>query len=85
MMSENKFGMPMRRDDSDKIEKSRSSIESLRNYVYDSGLCLNPNHYDAKKRKIEHVAAPELDTDVVNKSYGRTHASRFAKRDRGII
>ena len=47
MMSVNKFGMPMRRDDSDEIEKSRSSIESLRNYEHDSGL--NPNHYDAKK------------------------------------
>jgi len=65
----NKFGMPMKRDDSEEIEKSRSSIESLRNYVHDSGLCLNPDHYDAKKRKIEHVAALEFDTDMVNKSY----------------
>ncbi|KYN38932.1 hypothetical protein ALC56_06692 [Trachymyrmex septentrionalis] len=69
MMSVNKFGMPMRRDDSDEIEKSRSSIESLQNYVHDNGLCLNPDHYDAKERKIEHVAAAEFDTDVVNKSY----------------
>ncbi|KYN28494.1 hypothetical protein ALC57_02086 [Trachymyrmex cornetzi] len=68
-MSVYKFGMPLRRDDSDKIEKSRSLIESLRNYVHDSGLCLNPDHYDAKERKIEHVAAPEFDTDAVNKSY----------------
>ena len=65
-MSVNKFGMSMRGSD---VEKSRSSIESLRNYVHDSGLCLNPDHYDAKERKIEHVAAPEFDTDVVNKSY----------------
>ena len=50
MMSVNKFGMPMRRDDSEEIEKSRSSIESLRNYVHDSALCLNPDHYDAKKK-----------------------------------
>ena len=50
------------------IEKSRSSIESLRNYVHDNELCLNPDHYDAKERKIKHVAAPEFDTDV-NKSY----------------
>ncbi|KYN41682.1 hypothetical protein ALC56_03902 [Trachymyrmex septentrionalis] len=35
----------------------------------DSGLCLNPDHYDAKERKIEHVATPEFDTDVINKSY----------------
>ncbi|KYN12353.1 hypothetical protein ALC57_15466 [Trachymyrmex cornetzi] len=61
--------MPLRRDDSDEIEKSRSLIESLRNYVHDSELCLNPDHYDGKKRKIEHVAAPEFDTDAVNKSY----------------
>ena len=80
MMSENKFGMPMRRDDSDEIEKSRSSIESLRNYVHDSGLCLNLDHYDAKKRKIEHVAAPEFDTDIVNKSYVER-----TLRDRRII
>ncbi|EGI59614.1 hypothetical protein G5I_12232 [Acromyrmex echinatior] len=51
------------------MSKKRSSIESLRNYVHDNGLCLNPDHYDAKERKIEHVAAPEFDTDVVNKSY----------------
>ncbi|KYN22395.1 hypothetical protein ALC57_05207 [Trachymyrmex cornetzi] len=44
-------------------------METLRNYVYNNGLCLNPDHYDAKKRKIEHVAAPEFDTDAVNKSY----------------
>ncbi|KYN27426.1 hypothetical protein ALC57_03190 [Trachymyrmex cornetzi] len=56
----------MRRDE---IEKSRSSTETLRNYVYNNGLCLNPDHYDAKKRKIEHMAAPEFDTDAVNKSY----------------
>ncbi|KYN16043.1 hypothetical protein ALC57_11712 [Trachymyrmex cornetzi] len=61
--------MLLRRDDSDEIEKSRSLIESLRNYVHDSGFCLNPDHYDAKERKIEHVAAPEFDTDAVNKSY----------------
>ena len=66
MMSVNKFGMSMRGNE---IEKSQSSIESLRNYVHDNGLCLNPDHYDAKERKIEHVAAPEFDTDVVNKSY----------------
>ncbi|KYN22270.1 hypothetical protein ALC57_05333 [Trachymyrmex cornetzi] len=61
--------MPLRRDDSDEIGKSRSLIESLWNYVHDSGLCLNPDHYDAKERKIKHVAAPEFDTDAVNKSY----------------
>ena len=66
MMSVNKFGMSMRGNE---IEKSQSSIESLRNYVHDNGLCLNPDHYDAKERKIEHVAGPEFDTDVVNKSY----------------
>ena len=80
MMSVNKFGMPMRRDDSEEIEKSRSSIESLQNYVHDNGLCLNPDHYDAKKRKIEHVAAPKFDTDVVNKSYVER-----TLRDRRII
>ncbi|KYN26646.1 hypothetical protein ALC57_03982 [Trachymyrmex cornetzi] len=47
-------------------------METLRNYVYNNGLYLNPDHYDAKKRKIEHVAAPEFDTDAVNKSVERT-------------
>ncbi|KYN42480.1 Sodium-dependent nutrient amino acid transporter 1 [Trachymyrmex septentrionalis] len=56
--------MPMRKNDSEEIEKSPSSIESLRNYVHNSGLCLNPDHYDAKERKIVHVAVPEFDTDV---------------------
>ena len=62
----------------DEIEKSRSSIESLRNYVHDSGFCLNPDHYDAKKRKIEYVAAPEFNTDVVNKT---TSNARFEIRE----
>ena len=52
-----------------KKSKSRSSIESLRNYIHNSGLCLNPDQYDVKKRKIKHIAAPEFDTDVVNKTY----------------
>ena len=68
----------------DEIGKSRSLIESLRNYVHDSGLCLNLDHYDAKKRKIEHVATPEFDTDVVNKTYlERTLLD--SRNDQGII
>ena len=59
--------------------KSKSR-NSLRNYVHDSGFCLNPDHYDAKKRKIEYVAAPKFDTDVVNKSYVER-----TLRDRRII
>ena len=57
----------MRRDDSEEIEIA--IVESLRNYIHNSGLCLNPDQYDVKKRKIKHIAAPEFDTDVVNKTY----------------
>ncbi|KYN11399.1 hypothetical protein ALC57_16449 [Trachymyrmex cornetzi] len=68
-MSVNKFGMQMRKDNYDEIEKSQLSIESLRNYIHNNGLYLNPDHYDVKERKIEHVATPEFDTDAVNKRY----------------
>ncbi|KYN20087.1 hypothetical protein ALC57_07567 [Trachymyrmex cornetzi] len=68
-MSVNKFGMQMGKNNYDKIEKSQLSIESLRNYIHNNGLYLNPDHYDAKERKIEHVATPEFDTDAVNKHY----------------
>ncbi|KYN30265.1 hypothetical protein ALC57_00270 [Trachymyrmex cornetzi] len=57
------------KDNCDEIEKSQLSIESLRNYIHNNGLYLNPDHYDAKERKIEHVAAPKFDTDAVNKRY----------------
>ena len=76
MMSVNKFGMSMRGNE---IEKSRSLIESLRNYVHYNGLCLNPDHYDAKERKIERVVGPEFDTDVVNKK--ATSSVRFEIRE----
>lgn len=63
-MSVNKFGGSLNRAHGDK-----GSIEVLRSYVRNSALCLNPDHYDAKKRKIVRVAAPNLDTDATNKGY----------------
>ena len=53
MMSVNKFDIQMRKDDRDEIEKLQSSIESLQNYIRNSGLYLNSDRYDAKERKIE--------------------------------
>lgn len=44
-------------------------VESVRGYVRNSAICLNPDHYDAKKRKIVHIARPAYDTDATNKGY----------------
>jgi len=39
----------------------------MRNYVHDNALCHVATDYDAKSRKIRHVAQPEADT--ANKLY----------------
>lgn len=60
----NKFGRSLNR-----ANDEERSVESLRGYVRNSALCLNPDHYDAKKRRIVRVATPSLDTDVANRGY----------------
>ena len=74
----------MKKDNCDEIEQSQLSIESVRNYIRNNKLYLIPDHYETKERKIEYVAAPEFDTDAVNKSYIKS-SLRFKKRNRGIV
>lgn len=41
----------------------------LRNYVRSNALCLTSYGFDARSRKIQHVAEPQFDSDAANKSY----------------
>lgn len=41
----------------------------LRNYVRSNALCLKTNDFDARSRKIRHVATPQCDDDAANKLY----------------
>ena len=41
----------------------------LRNYMRDNALCMTGEDFNAKSRKIRHVAQPTADTDAVNKLY----------------
>lgn len=41
----------------------------LRNYVHSNALCLKTNDFDARSRKIRHVAQPQFDSDAANKLY----------------
>lgn len=76
-MSVNKFGDSLNRASGD----DRRAIESLRGYVRNSALCLDPDHYDAKKRRIVRVARPSLENDVTNKAYVD---DAFVERDRSL-
>ena len=71
-MSVNKFGMTSSErigEEMQIIERTRSAIEGLRNYVRKNTLTLHGEDYDAKDRKIRRVARPDIDTDVANKTY----------------
>lgn len=63
-MSMNKFGKSL-----NGASNAERAISLIRGYVRNSALCLNPDQYDAKKRRIVRVAAPLFDTDVTNKGY----------------
>ena len=41
----------------------------IRNYVRDNALCIVATDFDAKSRKIRHVALPVDDGEVANKRY----------------
>lgn len=51
------------------IVENRQSIDSLRDYVKDSALCLKDNAYDAGERRIRGITTPQNDSDAVNKGY----------------
>lgn len=70
-MSVNKFGMTLRKRESETPWRARATIESLRGHVRENALCLNDDSYDARERKIRRLAAPEVETDAVNASFVR--------------
>jgi len=41
----------------------------VRSFVRDNALCATSTDYDARSRKIKHVAEPLDDTDAANKRY----------------
>ena len=64
----NKFGLFERRNDAT-VNNWYHWNGLMRNYVRDNALCRVATDYDAKSRKIRHVAQPEVDTDAANKLY----------------
>lgn len=61
----NKFGLFERKNDATNDHWDRF----MRSYVREKALCRIATDYDARSRKIRHVAQPEADTDAVNKLY----------------
>lgn len=62
----NKFGITLGRSGTDPYYQWSGLV---RNYVRDNALCIVATDFDAKSRKIRHVALPVDDGDVVNKRY----------------
>ena len=62
----NKFGISLGRSGTDSYYQWSGLI---RNYVRDNALCIVATDFDAKSRKIRHVALPVDDGDVANKRY----------------
>jgi len=63
----NKFGLFERRNEA--IRTSDHWDKSVTSYLRQNTLCRVATYYDARSRKIRHVAQPEADTDAVNKLY----------------
>jgi len=64
----NKFGLFERRNNAT-VNNWYHWNGLMRNYVHDNALCRVATDYDAKSRKIRHVAQPEADTNAANKLY----------------
>lgn len=56
----------------------------LRNYVRSNALCLIASDFDAKLRKIRHVAPPELASDAANKLYVENSIKTIRERQENI-
>lgn len=52
----------------------------LRNYVRSNALCLTTSDFDARSRKIRHVAEPQFDSDAANKLYVERNNQIFRER-----
>lgn len=75
-MSINKFGLS--------LEMSNNSYYQwnalLRTYVRNNALCRTASGYDARSRRIQRVAQPEADNDVVNKHYVDISVTRLKEQ-----
>ncbi|XP_070155800.1 tropomyosin-like [Polyergus mexicanus] len=80
-MSVSKFGTPLTNRGNDaRTGRLRPAIESQRNYVRDNALCLSSSiEYDARERKIKHLAQPEEDVDATSESYVEGITSQLRK------
>lgn len=68
-MSINKFGISLQ--DDKHLHRFDETQYLERNFILNKALCLDGDNYDAKSRKIIHIADPQEDTDAVNKLYMR--------------
>lgn len=74
-MSINKFGISLEKNGTATAYYQYSGL--IRNYVRANALCMTAIDFDAKSRKIKHVAQPEDDSDAVNKQYVETSVKIF--------
>jgi membrane-associated HD superfamily phosphohydrolase len=84
-MSMNKFGAPRENNDSKNTrvqqqqQEQQLQNEHTENYVRENALCLNATkEFDAKLRRIIHVAEPEEGGDVATKQFVEEHV-RYVK------
>jgi len=61
-----KFGLSEQRNDDDLFHRWNGI---MRNYVYENALCRVATYFDARLCKIQRVALPVDDDDVVNKRF----------------
>jgi hypothetical protein len=65
-MSINKFGISLGSSGTESYYKWSGLVRS---YVRDNALCVTNANFDAKSRKIRHIALPVDDGDAANKRY----------------
>jgi len=65
-----KFGLSEQRNDDDSFHRWYGIMNGImRNYVYENALCRVATDFDARLCKIQRVALPVDDDDVVNKRF----------------
>ena len=65
-MSINKFGISLGSSGTESYYKWSGLVRS---YVRDNALCVTNANFDAKSRKIRHIALPVDDGDAANERY----------------
>lgn len=73
-----KFGASRENSDSKttRVQQQQPWNEHIEKYVHENALCLNATkEFDAKSRRIQHVAEPEEDGDVATKQFVEEHVA----------